>query len=68
MYLFTSARKVASASKPCANCGAPLPVLAGTAREAEPLCANCARPVRLGALRAPVARQHDPARPAGASR
>jgi hypothetical protein len=67
MYFFTSSRKVASVSKPCANCGAPLPVPAGTAREADALCSNCARPVRLGTVRAPVARSTGGARRAGAA-
>jgi hypothetical protein len=63
MYSFTSSRKVASIQKPCANCGAPLPVPQGAAREAESLCANCARPIRLGAVRSPVLRPHGAPRP-----
>jgi recombinational DNA repair protein (RecF pathway) len=65
MYSFTRPRKVASVSKPCANCGAPLPVPAGSAREAESLCSNCARPVRLGAVRS-VGHLNGEARPRGA--
>jgi hypothetical protein len=68
MYSFTSTRKVASVSKTCANCGAPLPVPVGTAREAESLCSNCARPIRLGALGPPVTRQNGETRPAVAAR
>ena len=54
MYAFTSSRKIAAQTKPCANCGAPIAVTAGAAREAETLCASCARPIRLGAVRAPA--------------
>ena len=54
MYAFSSSRKTAAQTKPCANCGAPIAVLAGSAREAESLCATCTRPIRLGAVRAPV--------------
>jgi hypothetical protein len=68
MYSFTSSRKVASASRPCANCGSPLPVPAGAAQEAEALCSTCARPIRLGAVRSPVARLGGQARPIRASR
>ena len=54
MYAFTSSRKLAATTKPCANCGAPIAVTAGSARDAETLCANCVRPIRLGAVRAPA--------------
>jgi recombinational DNA repair protein (RecF pathway) len=54
MYAFTSTRKTAAQTKPCANCGAPIAVVAGSAREADTLCASCARPIRLGAVRAPA--------------
>jgi recombinational DNA repair protein (RecF pathway) len=54
MYAFTSSRKLAAMTKPCANCGAPIAVQAGSARETETLCASCARPIRLGAVRAPA--------------
>ena len=54
MYAFTSSRKTAAATKPCANCGAPIAVQAGSAREGDTLCASCARPIRLGAVRAPA--------------
>ena len=60
MYAFTSSRKTAAQTKPCANCGAPIAVLAGSAREAETLCANCVRPIRLGALRAPATQSSRP--------
>jgi hypothetical protein len=56
MYAFTSTRKLAATTRPCANCGAPIAVVAGAAREAETLCASCSRPIRLGAVRAPLAR------------
>ena len=54
MYAFTSTRKIAAQTKPCANCGAPIAVVAGSAREADTLCASCARPIRLGAVRVPA--------------
>jgi recombinational DNA repair protein (RecF pathway) len=54
MYAFSSSRKTAAQTRPCANCGAPIALVAGSAREADVLCANCARPIRLGAARAPV--------------
>jgi hypothetical protein len=54
MYAFSSSRKTAAQTRPCANCGAPIAVPAGAAREADALCANCVRPIRLGAVRAPV--------------
>ena len=42
MYAFTSGRRLAATTKPCANCGAPLPVPAGAARDAETLCSDVA--------------------------
>jgi recombinational DNA repair protein (RecF pathway) len=53
MYAFTSSRKLAATTRPCANCGAPIAVQAGSARETDTLCTNCVRPIRLGAVRAP---------------
>jgi hypothetical protein len=54
---FNVARRQATAAtlKKCTLCGAPLPLPAGAAESAESLCAGCARPVKLGGVRAPAA-------------
>lgn len=53
--MFHSYRRqpAASSAGKCALCGQPLPVQLDVARDPEPLCSTCARPVRLGGVRAP---------------
>ena len=48
--------QLAAALKKCASCGQPLPVSLDKAQPVASLCDNCAHPVRLGGVRAPVAR------------
>jgi hypothetical protein len=53
--VFHSYRRQPAASNAakCALCGQPLPVQLDVARAPASLCDSCARPVRLGGVRAP---------------
>ena len=43
MYAFSSSRKTAAQTRPCANCGAPIACSGRLGREADTLCPKSAR-------------------------